>query len=560
MKRWLRNSLGVLVAGSVVIAVALRGCTLDSPVHIEVVSGPAPESAQGADSESRAVAPPAQIQPVIESLQRDEILAPDASADSDDSTRTPIRIRVLDGSGDPLANIRVSAGSMDRWDRREGRLISPKGLTDSAGVCSLEVLSGTFCLTANVRDERDWNYPSGFVEGIVADGTPIEYVFSLERYECAIDAFVRDDLGAPVPGVTVRGQHGREGVTDANGLVRLGPLPKGTIGASLQESDFGYEKDYSCVNARWIGTVDPSSIGRAEFTLLRNGAIEVAPLEDSGKPIGARVSFDPIDPSQRFASSIRRTLPAGETGRIEMVPPTRYRLHVDFDSDVAVFAPADREIVVAPGETTRIELLATPSARVLEGVVIDYLGNPRAKVDVTVMSMAPRANGSSLIMKHALTDVAGRFTIRGLPDGILRIRPSAHRSPGARVAHFGTFEAPWLDVTDTSGLLTLRLEPGCVIRGSIEWPRAGDRDVSSVAIDRYSARNSTRTNLERRETEGGETRYEFVFDHLRPGTYRLCAGDDFKEPRGPIVEVTVSPDSLATSDVTVVLQVDPKKE
>lgn len=484
-----------------------------------------------------------------------DTVAPTQEPDGDRLTAVTIVVR--DDAGNPLPRIHVKAASLDRWDQRDQQFIFPRGVTDADGHCRLEVLPGEYFLQANSREDRDPRFTSAFFDPIAANGEPVEHVFVLSGSTGIVDVIVRDDLGAPVPGIEIRGPFDAIGKTDANGAVRFQNLGPGPQSFSIDDRELGHGHAHSCRESRGFCKLEAGGSGTISFELERNGAIEIAVPEcgAAGKP--AELIIDPVGSQDQSMRRFSGAALHAESTVVANLVPGRYQVNATCADACSGYVRERIEIEVTPGATARLDLPIVDGPRRLAGIVLDHLGNPRANAWMSVTSREGNDANGSPIRKTTTTNGEGRFTVLGLPPGGLRVFCDASRTQGQMVAHFGEFDRSWLEVSSATDFVELRLEAGCVIRGVLEGDPQLVENVHQVAIDRLHGPSDTWTYLKRRKLDDGGVRHEFEFANLRRGKYRLCAGGDFDDPQGPIVDVVVAPESPTTQMVEIVLRVEP---
>lgn len=87
----------------------------------------------------------------------------------------------------------------------------------------------------------------------------------------------------------------------------------------------------------------------------------------------------------------------------------------------AGFAPFQKHgVAVVPGETTRVEADLTPGVS-LTGVLLDGAGAPVADARVRAISSRLESGQARTIREDCITDADGRFEIRGVPAGSIRL-------------------------------------------------------------------------------------------------------------------------------------------
>lgn len=279
------------------------------------------------------------------------------------SRRVTVSGRVLDaGTGTPLPNVRVSPAI---------RAIGAQVV--------LSDYNGRFTLSLPVGQRTLLAAKTGFGrEETTFAGRPIE--FRLQR-SAAISGRLTNLDGDPLIGVRVvavkLGPDGQErtdvaGVsTDDRGEYRLGGLPAGTYGVSVDSEDAAFTRTREVIEVQRLG---PGQVLRIE-----------GPRPARLNPGPPKIFYPGID--------------AAEPGRLTLQPGDE-RTAIDFALD----PPAS--------EIDRRPLSATGNASV-RGRVIDSMGQPIAKALVMITGQSPTAPGT----RDAVSDSAGWFEFRQLPAG-----------------------------------------------------------------------------------------------------------------------------------------------
>lgn len=561
-------------AGSVVLAIFLTYLTFDPRTAATQDFVLVSSSAGASDPTTASRAPDLEPTTLVERTVAESV--PSVSRE------TRLRFRILDDENRPLVGISIDAillreapedfaKSLTVEEFRAAFEATPLATkrppntdyfqfrpTDEEGQTERIVPEGVYRVSINSkRDEpRTRPYRSESIPELRVEGELLERAVALLRYPCEVEVIVRDHDGQPSIGVPVRGENAAVAVTDALGVARLDCLPEGRSVVSLDPSDFGPGRPHSIARTRAEVDLRRGESGRVEFTLVRNGVIEVVVPACGDAEYAVSLECFDADPTDAFGARLTAQGRTGSIVRLTGVPPSRYRVAAEFALEAACYSPGIDELVLQPGASAQLALPIVAANRSFVGRVIDHTGAPRKDVLVTVFDLGGATNGNSAVRKAATTNEAGEFRIDGLPNVPLRGGCDPTRSPGDMVAYFGTFERPYFEVPATDEPVELRLEAGCSIRGTIEWGGSKRPDLHAVAIDRLQTKFEGRTHLREALGPDGRWRFEFEFKHLRRGAYRLCAGEDLTRSAGPVKEVVVSPDSPATRSVEIELAYD----
>lgn len=486
-----------------------------------------------------------------------------AAAESD---VTLVRVRVVDDEGRPLSGVRGFVDRVDGDAKPGGATALEFPPTDADGRTELRLYRGAFDVRFNpatkmrgdsigygsadesTQTDPRWlaTHESARLSKLDVFGALQERTIVLLRFPCELEVIVRDGAGSPAAGIEVGAGFHPSVVTDVGGRARIDCLPEGRLEVELAEQNFGPGKPYSAKLRRRSLSLRAGTPTRAEFDVVRNGVVEVAITECTLASGELALSCDDEDPSDGFGGNFETKGNAGSIVRFDGVPPSRYSITTTLGSDDGCWAPRIHGVHVVEGTTTRIALPLAPANRSFSGRVIDTTGTPRSGVLVTVFDPIGGA-----VRKSTITGETGAFRIDGLPDVPLRGGCDTTKAAGEPLAFFGTFEHPWFDLPATGDPVELRAELGCTIRGSV-FVSGEPKDTSLyVAIDRYRAKYDDYVAAIPVEVKATESRFEFEFTNLRPGSYRIRVGKSFATSRAPVTEVFVSPDSPRTRTVTI---------
>ncbi len=246
-------------------------------------------------------------------------------------------------------------------------------------------------------------------------GGTIERTATLTR-GALLGGVVVDPEGALVPDATVRiwGESwGGEATTDANGAWRVEAVAAGEYRLIASSATYA--------PAPALAVELDGKAPRADVTVgVTRGATLTGRVVDASGAAVARPFVVMID--TRKENPQGQTVRGDDNGGFELLGIESYAYKV-FAHDTHR-ASAATMVVLAEGETSRIDLVLEPAA--ISGVVVDGNGSPIAGAEV-------RAFGA--LVRGDVTDRQGRFDLGAFPQGEIRIEARwPNQQPDARGA------------------------------------------------------------------------------------------------------------------------------
>lgn len=206
-------------------------------------------------------------------------------------------------------------------------------------------------------------------------------------------------------------------VTDGDGKFKIPALPPGSH--TLVATDGEHAPGRSAPV-----TVADRSVTGVEITLKDGGVFAGTVVDDAGKPVPyATIRVGGV--GQQVYRVASRQATSDKAGAFEIRGLDRVKLKARAEADAAASKVVDVDLSTEPKVTLKLVL---DVKGIIAGVVVDETGAPVPEVQVNAFpdilgGEAPESL-SLAGMSSAATDGAGKFTIRGLPDGGYRVRAS----------------------------------------------------------------------------------------------------------------------------------------
>jgi protocatechuate 3,4-dioxygenase beta subunit/5-hydroxyisourate hydrolase-like protein (transthyretin family) len=307
----------------------------------------------------------------------------------------------------PIHNIRVSAYSES---------YSALAWTDADGIARLRVPTGEFKFYAS---GEGYSYYRANEPITVAKGQTTHLEILLDRTPGA-SGIVLDESGQPVAGALVRAHpFGDEVLTGSTGRFEVG---------------FDQRRPCKCLFARYVernlaAIIDVKDNSKPMKVTLKPALSIIGQVTDAngvGIP-AARLSLcvHLTNCLSRFGSEAL----ADARGRYQMwaVPPEQTGFDYRISVNASGYGPKEYERISITGEPgTPVEmktLVLQPANQSISGVVVNAEGKPAAGVPIFL-------HGRGQPEKSTATDNNGRFTIKRICKGPLRLQANFDSSPG----------------------------------------------------------------------------------------------------------------------------------
>jgi protocatechuate 3,4-dioxygenase beta subunit len=328
----------------------------------------------------------------------------------------------------------------------------------------------------------------------------------------AVSGRVIDEAGRPIANarVTTAGiwdiPGGVEPVTtDAKGTFTFAALAPGSHVLVATDGEHAPERSAPV-------TVADQPVRNVTITMKQGGKLAGIVSDDQQKPVPFATVRVGGDGQQMWIVDARQAT-SDRNGHFELRGLARTKLKVRAESDDAASKIARVDLSSTP---VKDDLKLTLDVKgTIAGLVVDDKNQPVAEVQVNAFPdffAGNSAEGVTLAgMSSATTDGAGRFTIRGLPDGAYRVR--AARASGGRY-DWGQQGTP-AKVGDKNVKITLPADGS--ITGKLALENGGTPKSASVQL---GYQTSTPMN-----SDG-----TFALNDVAPGTYDLhVRGPEFAE-------------------------------
>ncbi len=311
----------------------------------------------------------------------------------------------------PIHNIRVSAYSEST---------SGRGWTNSDGLTRIRVPTGEFKFYAS---GEGYSYYRANEPITVAKGQTKHLEILLDRTPGA-SGIVLDESGQPVAGALVRAHpFGDEVLTGSTGRFEVG---------------FDQRRPCKCLFARYVernlaAIIDVKDNSKPMKVTLKP-ALSIAGQVTDANGVGipaARISLcvHLTNCLSRFGSEAL----ADARGRYEMraIPPEQTGFDYRISVNASGYGPKEYErisITGEPGTPVEMEtLVLQPADQSISGVVVNAEGKPAARVPIFLRGLPGSTDQPE---KSTATDNNGRFTIKRICKGPLRLQASFDSSPG----------------------------------------------------------------------------------------------------------------------------------
>lgn len=400
----------------------------------------------------------------------------------------------------------------------------------SAGELSLDRLpSGLAALTISARGFKDVEKKDVPV-GRDPKGTDVGTI-TLDRGK-KISGRILDDAGKPVPGAKVSasswspgGVSEGEAKSDGSGSFTLAGLEDGSFTVQASAKGFGGASKSDV-------TPDKESI---ELTLQRAGTLKGRVVfGDPARPVSNfTVEANPKESSEGNAAF--RMLRMGGTSRKQSDPRGEFSIEGLTPGSYTIVAKADglqdllkEGINVRSGETTDLGELALEAGGIVRGKVQSKPeGLPVAGAAVRVKGAGlfdPRSFQASRA-GNVMTDLAGRFELRGLPAG--QITVVVEPAGLAKTEVSGITVVPGVGAEE----IVINVGKGGRIEGRVLGPEG--RPKSGTMVTAIAGLTEFSANLSAITDEQGR----YAIENVAAGTYRVTnlpsfGGEDEEESGG----------------------------
>jgi protocatechuate 3,4-dioxygenase beta subunit len=328
----------------------------------------------------------------------------------------------------------------------------------------------------------------------------------------AVSGRVIDEAGAPIAKahVTTAGIWDIPGgiapvVTDAKGLFTFPALAAGSHTLVATDGEHAPARSAPV-------TVADQPIRNITITMKAGGVLAGTVVDDLKKPVPFATVRVAGDGQQMWMVDARQAT-SDRAGHFELRGLARTKLKARAESDTAASALASIDLSTTPAKTDLQLVLDVKGT--IAGIVVSDTNQPVAEVQVNAFpdilgGAAPDAV-TLAGMSSATTDGAGRFTIRGLPDGEYRLR--AARATGGRY-DWGQQGTP-AKVGDKNVKITLAAD------GSV---------VGKLVLENGSAPKHATVQLGYQPSTPAKSDGTFALADIAPGKYDLhVRGPEFAE-------------------------------
>ncbi len=308
----------------------------------------------------------------------------------------------------PLHNIRVTAYNESS---------SGRAWTNAEGVARIRVPTGEFNFYAGHEGYSSYRANEPIT---VAKGQTTQLEILLDRNPGA-SGVVLDETGRPVAGALVRAYPvGDEVLTDSNGRFEF-------------EIGFDQSRPCKCLFARYVernlaAIIDVKDNSKPMKVTLKP-ALSIAGQITDANGVGIPTArFSLCMHLNNYVSEVGSEVLADDKGKYQMraIPPEQsgflYRILVNASG----YGRKHLErisITGEPGTPMEMKIMLQPADQSISGVLVNAEGKPAARVPIFL-------HGKDQPEKSTATDNNGRFTIKRICKGRLRLQANFSSSPG----------------------------------------------------------------------------------------------------------------------------------
>jgi protocatechuate 3,4-dioxygenase beta subunit len=257
--------------------------------------------------------------------------------------------------------------------------------------------------------------------------------------------------------------------------------------------------------------ITPVSVAPRELP----ASLEVTVKDASGPLAGAIVRIAPEEGDVLVATTDARGIVLARP-----LTPGAYQISASA-AEHEPAAAADQQL--APGATTKIELVLAPGGRLLTGLVTDVSGGPVAGVRIDAAKLGAMARPVASIATTT-TGEDGRYRLTVAEGQLLVAARSADYAPQSR----------YVDVGPQGATADFALVPGGVIEGVVLDERTRE-PVAGAVIGAHRDRSAMLLAEAGGHRAVADTAGRFRLTGLPPGAYELEAHGEVRRSRAPTV-------------------------
>lgn len=459
--------------------------------------GPAPTAAASVDA-------PAALPPLAEPAERKQVLA-------------PLDFRVVDTSGRPVSGIDVELTANSTV--AGGRFRSAPTNAEGVARFLLPPTEAPWTVVAN-KALANREYSFDWLEVSVRDDRAQAHTLKLAPRRARLRVHVCDDVGAPIANALVEPRcYNTPAVgTDAAGWVEFANLPAGPLPIRVHATP-ATRGVVSFPDVWHSVETHLDQCAQIELKMTRMASLTVRlPTAIAERAVAIELR-GPLSVAGLNAVAKCLDVDADGGARFDELPPGDYVIWASFPTESDWLHAFPDAVDLAPGAQAEHVVGAQRSEGVLRGRVLDDGSLPLANLVVmTRWGSSPRLG----IFKHAVTDAAGWFTIRGLPVGDVLCSVQVEGIQGRNLQHLGG-PVRSLSLRCPDEGIVLRLRAGHRIAGRVTDSLGNAVAGATIALQHAEVpgTSSTRSAADSSESNPGLARGEFEFKHLAPGTYEL---------------------------------------